>query len=131
MLYPKKTTKEIGATGEMVAASFLERRGYRIIARNYWKPYGEIDIVAEKGNIVHFVEVKSVSRESSMDISRETNDYRPEELVHPEKIRRLHRAIQAYVLEKREEREFQLDVVGVFLDFKKRTARCRIFENVH
>lgn len=131
MLSLKKTTKEIGAAGESAAASFLERRGYRIVARNYWKPYGEIDIVAEKGNMLHFVEVKAVSRESSIDISRETNDYRPEELVHPEKIRRLHRAIQAYLLEKGEEREFRLDVIGVFLDFRKRTARCRIFENVY
>ena len=44
--------KEVGRIGEQVACSFLVRKGYTIIDRNYRKPWGEIDVIAEKGNIV-------------------------------------------------------------------------------
>ena len=48
-----------GKAGETLAAEYLEQSGYRILARNYWCRMGEIDIVAQKGNCVHFVEVKT------------------------------------------------------------------------
>lgn len=135
---PKKRNKEIGTIGENAAVVFLGRRGFRIVRRNYWKPWGEIDIIAEKGDRVHFVEVKAVTRESPGGISHVTsdgfsrviNDYRPEEQVHPAKIKRLKRAIETYIAETGEGRECQIDVVGVFLDVKKRVARCRILEQV-
>ena len=47
--------KETGRVGEAVAAQFLVRKGFRIIERNYRKPWGEIDIIAEKGAVVRFV----------------------------------------------------------------------------
>ena len=53
--------KEVGRIGEGIATQFLERKGFRVVARNYRKPWGEIDIIAEKGGIVRFVEVKAVS----------------------------------------------------------------------
>ncbi len=48
----------MGAWGEALAATFLEKKGCRIIARNYRCPYGEIDLVAEKEQYLLFVEVK-------------------------------------------------------------------------
>ena len=42
--------KEVGRVGEDIAAQFLERKGFKILARNYRKPWGEIDIIAEKGD---------------------------------------------------------------------------------
>ncbi|MBV9159572.1 MAG: YraN family protein [Candidatus Kaiserbacteria bacterium] len=50
--------RPIGDMGESIAAQYLERKGFRIIDRNYLKPWGEIDIIAEKSGIIHFVEVK-------------------------------------------------------------------------
>ena len=50
---------ELGFAAEKIAGEFLEKRGYVILARNYRKPWGEIDIVCEKEGILVFVEVKA------------------------------------------------------------------------
>ena len=51
---------EKGREGEDKAAGFLEGKGYEIIARNYRMKGGEIDIIAREGEILVFVEVKSL-----------------------------------------------------------------------
>ncbi len=119
--------KEVGRLGEQIASEFLERKGFKMIERNYRKPWGEIDIIAEKGETVRFVEVKAVSRERLPDISREM-DYRPEELVDSRKLRKLARTAALYMEVKKDKREYQLDVVGVIVDMRTRRARCRLFE---
>lgn len=119
--------KEVGRMGESIAAQFLERKGFKIITRNYRKPWGEIDIIAEKRGIVRFVEVKAVSRESLPDISYEM-DYRPEEMVNRRKLRKLARTAALYMEVHKDKREFQIDVVGVIMVMGKRIARCRLFE---
>lgn len=119
--------KEVGRIGEDIARQFLERKGFKIIARNYRKPWGEIDIIAEKAGTVRFVEVKAVSRESLPDISREM-DYRPEEMVDSRKLRKLARTAALYMEVHKDKREFQIDVVGVILVMSTRKARCRLFE---
>ena len=48
-----------GEIGENAVASYLEEQGYDIIGQNYHSRYGEIDIIAEQGNIIAFVEVKA------------------------------------------------------------------------
>lgn len=120
--------KHIGSVGERVAADFLVRKGFSIVEMNYRKPWGEIDIIALKGGVYRFVEVKAVSRETLPDVSREIEGYRPEEQVHESKLRKIARTAEMYMSEK--DADFQIDVVGVFLDFKGRIARCRLYENV-
>jgi putative endonuclease len=51
--------RERGALGERLAAEHLERRGYRIIARNHRTRYGELDIVAVDARALVFCEVKT------------------------------------------------------------------------
>ncbi len=51
-----------GLTCEAVSAWFLRCKGYRILERRYRTPYGEIDIIARRGNTIVFVEVKNRSR---------------------------------------------------------------------
>jgi len=124
----KQTEKQkTGQIGENVACEFLMKQGYQILDRNYRKKWGEIDVIAKKDSMIHFVEVKAVSG----GVPRET-DYQPEENVHSWKIKRLGRAIQTYLLEKKvsDETEWQLDVIAVFLDFSSRKARIRITENI-
>ena len=125
----KKPRRVTGDLGEEIACAFLKRKGFRILDRNYQKPWGEIDIIAEKGGVVRFIEVKTVSRESLPGISREM-DYRPEELANEGKLKKVVRTAQLYMEAKGDEREYQIDVVGVVISENSRTARCRLFEQV-
>src|SRR3954468_8311226 len=104
------STKEVGAIGENVAAEFLRRKGFEIVEKNYRKPWGEIDIIAVKSNIVRFVEVKSVSREPGANITLENNDHRPEELVHEHKLQKVARTAEMYMNDKSDSRDYQIDV---------------------
>ena len=52
-------TKEIGNIGEDKACEYLKSNGYIILQRNYHTRYGEIDIIASKGDTVIFCEVKT------------------------------------------------------------------------
>ncbi len=122
--------REVGALGESIAAQYLQRKGFKILERNYRKPWGEIDIIAEKGGVVRFVEVKTVSRESSGSVTREIGNYRPEEMAHEGKLRKVARTAELYMNDREDDRDFQVDVVGVVLDARTRRAQCRLFEQV-
>lgn len=50
--------RQIGKEKETLACDFLKRKGFEIIAVNYWCRYSEIDIIAKEGNCLVFVEVK-------------------------------------------------------------------------
>lgn len=126
-----ESRQSVGRMGEEIASQFLVRRGFKILERNFRKPWGEIDIIAEKRNTIRFVEVKTVSRETLPDVSRESDNYRPEEQVHPWKLRKIARTAEMYMNATDSKKEYQIDVVGVFLDIRTRTARCRLYENVN
>ncbi|MDO8552441.1 MAG: YraN family protein [bacterium] len=119
--------KHIGQLGEDIACQFLEGKGFKILERNYRKPWGEIDIIAEMVGIVRFVEVKAVSREILEGGSREI-DYMPEEMATANKLRKVSRTASLYMDEKKDDREFQIDVVSVLLNESTKQARCRLIE---
>ena len=135
-----KHNQSIGKIGEETACKFLMKHGYQIILRNYWKKWGEIDIVAKKYRTTHFVEVKTVSRdlisglinkdfvscETEKRVNHETFDnYRPEDNIHPWKLKRLSRVIQTYLIENDTggDGEWQFDAITVFLDMKNKVAK--------
>ncbi|MBX4200062.1 YraN family protein [Candidatus Parcubacteria bacterium] len=122
--------RKFGNIGENVAVMFLEKRGFKVLERNYLRKWGEIDIVAEKSDVLRFIEVKSVSGEiNNREVTPETG-YRPEENMHPGKIKRLHRAIQTYLLEKHLDKDWQLDLITVRIDEKNRKAKAEMLENI-
>ena len=55
----QKNSRKIGDIGERATADFLLRNGYEILKRNYTVRGGEIDIIARKGSVTCFVEVKT------------------------------------------------------------------------
>ena len=56
--------KSVGHAGEDIGCQFLESKGFKVLERNYRRPWGEIDIVAEKDGIVRFIEVKATTGDS-------------------------------------------------------------------
>jgi putative endonuclease len=118
----KTQKRSTGDVGEEIVCRYLERNGFIIADRNYLRPWGEIDIVAKKLNFISFIEVKTVSKEG----------IRPEENMHPAKIKRLHRVIQTYLLEKKipESTDWRIDLACVFLDFSTRRAKVEVLENI-
>jgi len=126
----KKNNKFVGNLGEEIAVKYLTGKGYVIVGQNYLKKWGEIDIIARKGKKYHFVEVKTVSR-LEKDFNK-SGGYRPEENVHPWKIRRLNRAIESYLMEKGidEDTDWQLDLISVYLDLETKKAKVEMLENI-
>ena len=134
---PKKFTSKTQKTGELgenIAEKFLVKHNFSILDRNYTKKWGEIDIVAEKNNKLYFIEVKSVIRETLDEnhLIKALDQHRPEENMHPWKMKRLSRTIQTYLLSKKilDEKEWQVDLLVVFLDLKNKKARVKVVEDI-
>ena len=125
--------QKIGETGENLAEMFLVKHGYTVLERNYTVLYGEIDIICIKDGTLHFIEVKSVSRENIHDnVSHETNGIQPEENMHYKKIQKLHKTIEIY-LEKNSvshETPWKLDLVCVYLNHKIKKGKVKLIKNI-
>ncbi|MCK5027805.1 MAG: YraN family protein, partial [Candidatus Pacebacteria bacterium] len=122
----QQNTQSVGALGEDLACRFLVKKGFEICDRNYRKKYGEIDIIAKKHGRLCFVEVKSALRNIGED-----EEYRPEEKVHRQKLRRLSRAIETYLLEKSKLHEnWDFLVLVVFINKEDRSAIVKCIEDV-
>jgi putative endonuclease len=99
--------KKLGAKGEDIAVRFLRNKGYRILERNYRVKLGEIDIIAEQGADLVFIEVKTRSDRFFGS---------PLEALTEAKQRQLARVALEY-LSKKEwlDRPVRFDVVGIHL----------------
>ena len=60
---------KIGIAGEQLVADYLQQKGFTILERNYYKRFGEIDIIAKKDSVLAFVEVKT-RRQSNFPLSQ-------------------------------------------------------------
>ena len=88
---------QTGLSAESRAAAMLLAKGYRILARRFRSPYGEIDIVARKRNLVAFVEVKA---RATLDEAAYA--------VTPRQQARISDAAQAWLVAHPEHAEFEL-----------------------
>ena len=99
--------KELGAKGEEVAVSYLKSKGYRIVERNYRIRFGEIDIIAEQGDDLVFIEVKT--RSGTLFGS-------PFESVTKQKQKQLSKVALEYISKQGfHDRPARFDVVGIEL----------------
>jgi putative endonuclease len=97
---------ELGRRGEQAAAEFLALRGYTIVARNVKIGRTELDLIARKGRVVVFCEVKT--RRGPLSAFGA-----PEEAVDARKQMRILRAAEAYLGRRRFARDVRFDVIGV------------------
>ncbi len=98
--------KTIGIMGEDYAAERLKSEGWEIVERNYRCRYGEIDIIAVKGDVLAFVEVKTRSAAPL---------YRPYEAVGYAKQQKLIRTAQSYLMQNETEFYPRFDVIEIEL----------------
>lgn len=122
----------IGELGEHLAAKWLEDRGHEIVDRHYLRKWGEIDVIASKEGVIHFVEVKTVSYGTKEKLKKYVarGTFRPEDKVHKWKLARLRRAIETWVAEQSYKGEYQLDVVTVRMVPHEKFAVVDMIEHV-
>jgi putative endonuclease len=113
--------RKLGQLGEDVAAGYLERQGYVILARNWRCPVGEIDLVAQDGESLVFVEVRA---------RRGDRFGTPEESVTPDKQARLLELAQTYLQEADlGDQNWRIDVVAIDMDWRGRIKRLNLIRN--
>ena len=101
--------KEIGEKGEKIALNHLLKKGYTILERNWKHRKKEIDIIAEKGNQIIIIEVKSRSHDCIES---------PKDAVTKKKQRLIINAADAYINKKDIELEARFDIISI-LFFEK------------
>lgn len=122
---------ETGRIGEDIAVGYLKNKGYRIIERNFRRPWGEIDIVAmtSDGTLV-FVEVKAMT-------TAESEVLRPEDNITHAKLKRLKRTASLYAGEESElvhdAKGWRIDAIAIDLTENEKNVgirNLRHFENL-
>ena len=117
-----------GNKGEDIACTFLERKGFIIEYRNFYRKWGELDIVAVKDNVVNFFEVKSVT----CDFSDSANAHRPEENVDGWKVKHLRRIIETYLdfTKRGLGAEFKFHVLCVYMNMDTHRAKVKWLKDI-
>ena len=106
-----KATNDFGELGERIAARWLERSGWRVLARRFRAGRRDIDLVVEREGLIAFVEVKARNGEAFGD---------PVEAVHRRKQRSLSKSAQIWIVRHgRSGEQYRFDVIGVLLRDKR------------
>jgi putative endonuclease len=100
---------ELGKLGEELAVEFLQKNDYDILETNWLFQKAEIDIIAQKENILAIVEVKT----------RSTVDFGlPQDFVKPKKIQLLVKAVNEYVISNELDVEVRFDIIAIHKEGK-------------
>jgi len=120
----KSQNSTTGKLGEDTAVKYLEKHGYKILGRNYHKPWGEIDIVAQQSDELVFIEVKAQNQKF---------EWRPEENITRHKKRQLSRIITSYLKANKipENQNWRIDVLAIKLDFNTENAQIEHIQNIN
>lgn len=95
---------ELGKKGEQLAVDFLIENNYDIVDRNYRFAKAEVDIIAQKKDVLAIIEVKTRST---------TNFGNPQDFVKPKQIQRLVKAVDQYVTTNGLDVEIRFDIVAI------------------
>ncbi|SES67074.1 putative endonuclease [Natronincola peptidivorans] len=99
--------KKTGNYGEALSKKYLIDKGYFIIATNYRTKVGEIDIIAQKDDIVVFIEVKT-RKNSTFGLPRESVNFKKQSTIYI--------IAQQYIQQKKlKNMSFRFDVIEVLL----------------
>jgi putative endonuclease len=115
------SNKTIGKQGEGLARQYLQTQGYQILEENFRNKIGEIDLIAQKGNTICFVEVKT----------RQLCTFgQPYEAVNPWKIRKLSQMAVSYLKYKYDTIEIhsRFDVISI-VQYKEGSAQIQHIKN--
>ncbi|MFZ2537739.1 MAG: ribonuclease HII [Oscillospiraceae bacterium] len=113
----KSESKRRGDMGEQTTADYLKSKGYAILFCNYHSAYGEVDIIAQKDDIIAFVEVKSRKENSLLT---------PREAVSKAKQQKLIKTANCYMEENKVMLQPRFDVVEVYFTGNKKIAVTEI-----
>lgn len=120
LFFRGKKKKTTGTVGEDIAVKFLIRKGYHILERNWRIKGGEIDIVADDGGTIVFVEVKS----------RTSTEYgRGEEAITPHKKEKIISAAKACLRHKGQDRPCRFDVIAILFEKNGKVKEINHIEN--
>ena len=100
---------EFGKEGEKLAVNFLTQKGYAIKQRNYRYLKSEIDIIAQKGDILAIVEVRARSNDQIISIA---------DTITPKKIKLLVMGADHYVTSKELDLEVRFDIITILKNNK-------------
>ena len=100
---------ELGKFGEELAVAFLQKNGYDILETNWTFQKAEIDIIAQKENVLAIVEVKT---RSSIEFGL------PQDFVKPKKIQLLVKAVNEYVVSNDLDAEIRFDIIAIYKEDK-------------
>ncbi len=110
-------SRAVGTWGEAQVAAYLRRNGYQLLAHSYHCRYGEIDIIARKGEMLCFVEVKC---RSNLKYGL------PREYVTPSKQGKLRRTAAYYLATNNLDCPARFDVAEVYTDAAHSADSVRI-----
>lgn len=115
---------ELGTSGERLAEEYLVEKGYKLVERNFRKPWGEIDLVLRKNDMVVFCEVKTRD-------AKHVEHYPAESSVNHLKKEKLRKICEMYLTEKRydPQQKWQIDVIAVALDKNTGATTINHIEN--
>ncbi|MFC0603274.1 YraN family protein [Winogradskyella pulchriflava] len=95
---------ELGKKGEQLAVDFLLKNDYDIVERNYRFDKAEVDIIAQKKDVLAVIEVKT---RSTLDFGN------PQDFVKPKQIKNLVKAVDEYVTENDLDVEVRFDIIAI------------------
>ena len=115
-------SKKLGELGEKIAQKHLKKKGYKILARNFKRKWGEIDIVAKKGKKIVFIEVKTI---------RQKEEFFPEDEIDRKKKRQLIKMAQIYLQEFKIPLDisWQIDIIAIEISSNRKKTKIRHYKN--